>query len=131
MKLSTKGRYGLMAMYQLAAHYGEGPISLNSIAEMEGLSEAYLEQLFSLLKKNNLIKSVRGAQGGYLLTKSPNDIKIREIIQALEGEMMLSCCHEPRETPCQKESYCATKEILEKIQIQMEGILDSMTLADM
>lgn len=131
MKLSTKGRYGLMAMYQLAEHYGEGPISLNSIAESEGLSEAYLEQLFSMLKKNELIKSVRGAQGGYLLSRSPEEIRIGEIIQALEGELMLSCCKEPRDTPCEKLDNCATKDILEKLQTRMEGVLDSMTLADM
>lgn len=66
MKLSTRGRYGLMAMYHLAENYGKGPLSVNYIAEAEGLSVAYLEQLFSRLKKRNLVESIRGAQGGYV-----------------------------------------------------------------
>ena len=131
MKLSTKGRYGLMAMSQLACHYGQGPLSLKTIAEKEGLSEAYLEQLFSLLKKHQLIDSVRGAQGGYYLARSPGDIKILDILQALEGEMMLSCCREHKLDSCDKIHDCKTKDLLDTIQERMEGILESMTLADM
>ncbi|HBC95535.1 MAG TPA: Rrf2 family transcriptional regulator, partial [Clostridium sp.] len=67
MKLSTRGRYGLKAMYQLATHYGKGPIPLKQIADEENLSESYLEQLVSQLRKEGLLKSVRGAQGGYML----------------------------------------------------------------
>lgn len=130
MKLSTKGRYGLMAMHRLAENYGEGPLPLSRIAETEGLSEAYLEQLFSLLKKKGLIRSVRGAQGGYFLAKEPQDIPIGDIIEALEGELALSCCQD-KEEPCDKVDNCATKNILARLQAEMEGVLSSMSLADM
>lgn len=92
MKLSTKGRYGLMAMYRLSQNSGKGPMSLKDIADIENLSEAYLEQLFALLKKRGLVISVRGAGGGYELAKAPNEIHIGDIINALEGDIKLSCC---------------------------------------
>lgn len=129
MKLSTRGRYGLMAMYRLRENYGKGPMSIKAIAEMENLSELYLEQLFISLKKHNLVKSVRGAQGGYLLADDPSNIKIGDIINSLEGEMELSCC--AKDVDCVKNTECATKDILEKIQTKVEEVFDSMTLADM
>lgn len=129
MKLSTRGRYGLMAMYRLRENYGKGPVSIKSIAEMENLSELYLEQLFISLKKHNLVKSVRGAQGGYLLADDPSKIKIGDIINSLEGEMELSCC--TKDVDCIKNPGCATKDILEKIQTKVEEVFNSMTLADM
>lgn len=131
MKLSTKGRYGLMAMYRLAQNYGQGPTSLKEIAGLDKLSEAYLEQLFSLLKKANLVESIRGAGGGYVLAKSPEQIGIGEIINALEGDMGLSCCGAKERPECEKFEACATRDILEKLQNRMEVVMDSMTLADM
>ncbi|MDO5715888.1 MAG: Rrf2 family transcriptional regulator [Tissierellia bacterium] len=131
MKLSTKGRYGLMAMYRLAQNYGGGPISLKEIAAMEHLSEAYLEQLFSLLKKGELVKSIRGAGGGYLLARPPEDIPIGEVINALEGNLGLSCCSVKMRPECEKYNECATRDILEELQYRMEEVMDSMTLADM
>ena len=88
MRLSTRGRYGLKAMYQLACHYGEGPISLNSIAEEQDLSENYLEQLVATLRKEGLLNSVRGAQGGYMLAKPPEDITVGNILRTLEGDLV-------------------------------------------
>lgn len=131
MKLSTKGRYGLMAMYRLKLNYGNGPMPISDIARLEQLSEAYLEQLFTLLKKNNLVKSVRGAGGGYELTKDPHEIKIGQILNALEGDMALSCSSMNTKPECRNESSCATKGILDKLQFEMEKLLDSMSLADM
>ncbi len=131
MKLSTKGRYGLMSMYRLSKYYGEGPVSLKTIAEEENLSEAYLEQLFTRLKKDKLVESVRGAQGGYFLSRDPKEIKIGDIINSLEGEVELSCCSTDRVVSCDKGESCATKDILDKIQYKLEEVLDSLTLADM
>ena len=129
MKLSTKGRYGLMAMYRLMESYGEGPQSISNIAMKENLSESYLEQLFSLLKNANLIKSTRGVNGGYSLSKDPKDIKIGEIIEALEGNMELSCCQ--KDVVCPKSEECPTRDILDVVQFKIENVLDSMTLEDM
>ena len=83
MKLSTKGRYGLKAILDLALHSADGQITLNSIAERQGLSESYLEQLFAALKKAELIKSIRGPQGGYMLADDPENISVGDILRAL------------------------------------------------
>lgn len=129
MKLSTKGRYGLMAMYRLMESYGDGPQSINNIAEKENLSDSYLEQLFSLLKNAKLVKSTRGVNGGYSLARDPKDIKIGEIIEALEGNMDLSCCQ--KDVECPKSEECPTRDILDEVQFKIESVLDSMTLEDM
>ncbi len=131
MKLSTKGRYGLMAMYRLSKNKSDRPMSLKDIADIENLSEAYLEQLFSLLKKNGLVISVRGAGGGYQLAKPAKEIPIGDIINALEGEIKLSCCDSGKRIECSKVNGCATKDILQKLQSKMEEVMDSLTLADM
>lgn len=131
MKLSTKGRYGLMAMYRLSQNSGKGPMSLKYIADIENLSEAYLEQLFSLLKKKGLVKSIRGAGGGYELAKAPNEIHIGDIINALEGDIKFSCCDTNKSLECKKINECPTKDILKELQSRMEEVMDSLTLADM
>ena len=94
MKLSTKGRYGVKAMVDLAINYGEQPISIKSISERQNISEYYLEQLFSSLRKAKLIKSVRGAQGGYILNRAPEEITIYDVINVLEGPIEISDCLE-------------------------------------
>lgn len=131
MKLSTRGRYGLMAMYHLAENYGKGPLSVNYIAEAEGLSVAYLEQLFSRLKKRKLVESIRGAQGGYVLAAPPEEIAIADVIAALEGEMAFSCCSGDDYISCDRGEACSAKSILDRIQEEVDGVLKSMTLADM
>lgn len=131
MKLSTKGRYGLMAMYNLKENMGKGPIALKDIARDENLSESYLEQLFTLLRRADLVKSIRGAGGGYVLARDPKNIAIGEIINALEGDLSLSCCDLGKKSYCNKQEECATRDILSKLQGQIEGVMESMTLADM
>lgn len=118
-----------MAMYRLMESYGDGPQSISNIAMKENLSESYLEQLFSLLKKAKLIKSTRGVNGGYSLAKDPKEIKIGEIIEALEGNMELSCCQ--KDVVCPKSEECPTRDILDVVQFKIENVLDSMTLEDM
>lgn len=131
MKLSTKGRYGLMAMHQLAQDYGQGPISLKSVAERQGLSENYLEQLFSSLKKDGLLTSVRGAYGGYMLSRSPDDITVGQVLRALEGQMAPSDCVDGTHHECTKGQDCATKLVLVKIKDSIDQVIDSITLNDM
>ena len=89
MKLSTKGRYGVKAMVELAIHYGDSPLSIKTISQRQGISEYYLEQLFSPLRKAKLINSIRGAQGGYILGREPKDIKVSDIMYVLEGPIVL------------------------------------------
>jgi len=92
MRLSTKGQYGVLAMYELARHYGDGPVSIKEIAAEQQFSDAYLEQLFASLKKAGLVRSLRGARGGYQLAKEPDQISVGEIIDALEGPIEFSAC---------------------------------------
>lgn len=129
MKLSTKGRYGLKAMFQLAIYHGQGPIPLKQIAEEQSLSESYLEQLFSTLRKDGLLDSVRGAQGGYLLSKAPNKITVGNILRSLEGDLSPSDCVGGEE--CEKEYNCVTKTVWEKIKNSIDAVVDSITLQDM
>jgi Rrf2 family cysteine metabolism transcriptional repressor len=128
MKLSTKGRYGVKAMVDLAINQGETPVSIKSISERQNISEYYLEQLFLPLRKANLIKSIRGAQGGYILNKSPEEITIGEIIYVLEGPIEISDCVEG--VSCSNGDSCATRLLWEKIKKSIDDVLESTTLQD-
>ena len=132
MKLSTKGRYGLKAMFELALHYGEGPVPLKNIAESQGISDHYLEQLIAVLKKNGLVTSVRGAQGGYMLTNTPDKITVGEIIRTLEGDISPSdCITDNQAIKCERKESCVTKMVWIKIRDSINNVIDSITLQDM
>lgn len=132
MKLSTKGRYGLKAMYDLAIHFGDGPISLKSIAERQRISDHYLEQLIATLRKSGLVKSIRGAQGGYVLSEVPEKITVGEIIRSLEGPLGVSDCSlEEEPASCENAECCVTRVIWKKIQDSISEVIDSITLQDM
>jgi len=128
MKLSTKGRYGVKAMVDLAINYGEQPISIKSISERQSISEYYLEQLFSSLRKAKLIKSIRGAQGGYILNRAPEEITIYDVINVLEGPIEISDCLE--EGSCNKIDCCATRLLWKKIKNSIDSVTTSITLKD-
>ncbi|HSH37065.1 Rrf2 family transcriptional regulator [Schnuerera sp.] len=131
MRLSTRGRYGLKAMFQLALHYGEGPIPLSSIANAQELSENYLEQLVSTLRKAGLLNSVRGAQGGYMLAMSPKDITVGSILRVLEGDMAPADCVIENANGCEKEDNCVTKLVWIQIRDSINQVIDSISLQDM
>ncbi|HHV39353.1 MAG TPA: Rrf2 family transcriptional regulator [Tepidimicrobium sp.] len=131
MRLSTRGRYGLKAMYQLAIHYGEGPIPLKSVADRQNLSENYLEQLVSVLRKEGLLNSVRGAQGGYMLAKPPENITVGDILRILEGDIAPADCVIDGGYECENEKSCVTKTVWIKIRDSIDEVIDSITLQDM
>lgn len=132
MKLSTKGRYGVKAMVDLAIHYGEEPASIKSISERQHISEYYLEQLFSPLRKANIIKSIRGAQGGYILSREPKDITVADIMAVLEGPIEISdCIEQDRETSCNNIDCCATRLLWSRIKESIDSVMGSTTLQDM
>mgnify|MGYP003755639693 CR=1 FL=1 len=131
MRLSTRGRYGLKAMFQLALHYGQGPISIKQIALEQELSENYLEQLFSTLRKEGFLHSVRGAQGGYMLSKEPSQITVGQILRALEGNIAPHDCVVDEEFECSKEDRCVTKHVWMRIKNSIDEVIDSITLQDM
>ncbi|MDK2918540.1 MAG: Rrf2 family transcriptional regulator, cysteine metabolism repressor [Candidatus Petromonas sp.] len=132
MKLSTKGRYGLKAMFDLALNYGEGPIALNNIADRQNISVHYLEQLIATLRKAGLVKSVRGAQGGYMLADRPENITVGDVLRTLEGPIApAECVIEEEDNECSKASYCVTRTIWEKIRDSVDNVINSITLQDM
>jgi len=132
VNISTKGRYGLRAILDMAINQENQPISLNSIAERQGLSEGYLEQLMIPLKRAGLVRSVRGAQGGYILVKHPKDITVGDVVRALEGPIAPVACvseHYPEE--CERADSCVTRVVWEKVRDSMAEALDSFTLEDL
>lgn len=132
LKLSTRGRYGVKAMFDLAMHKEEAPISLKSIAERQGISEHYLEQLISGLRKAGLVRSIRGAQGGYVLGKEPSEIMVGDIIRVLEGPIApVDCVSEEDPECCEKAEFCVTRTIWEKVRDSITDVLDSISLEDM
>lgn len=133
MKLSTRGRYGLKAMFDLALFFGEGPISLTSIAERQAISVNYLEQLIAPLRKAGFVKSVRGAQGGYMLAKDPTQITVGSILTTLEGPLAPTDCvvMDGNEDFCDQSQYCVTKVIYEKIYESITSVVNSITLQHM
>lgn len=132
MRLSTRGRYGLKAMFDLALFFGDGPVSLTSIAERQAISVNYLEQLITPLRKSALVKSVRGAQGGYMLAKDPKEITVGEILTTLEGPLApTDCVIEEDDGVCDHSNYCVTKVIYEKIYDSITNVVNSITLQDM
>lgn len=132
MKFSTKARYGVRAMIELALHYNEGPISVKAIAESQEISEAYLEQLMSVLTRRNLTKSIRGAQGGYLLARDPAKIKVGDVIRALEGPIVpVECVNREDPIECSRFEKCVSRIIWERVRDVVDNALDSLTLQDL
>lgn len=133
LKLSTRGRYGLKAMFDLALNFGEGPISLTSIAERQVISVSYLEQLIAPLRKANLVKSVRGAQGGYMLAVEPCFITVGKILTTLEGPLAPTDCVviDDADEVCDHSRYCVTKVIYEKIYESITSVVNSINLQHM
>jgi Rrf2 family cysteine metabolism transcriptional repressor len=133
MKLSTKGRYGLRAMIELALRYGEGPIALRNVAANQDISEHYLEQLMGTLRKASLVTSIRGAQGGYMLSKEPGKIKVGDIIRALEGPIApVDCVIEKREGEvCHRINKCIARDTWLRLRDAISEVLDGVTLEDL
>jgi Rrf2 family protein len=131
IRLSTKGRYGTRLMLNLARHYGNGndAVILKHISEDEKISIRYLEQIIIPLKINRLVKSIRGAGGGYTLARRPEDIRLTEILHALEGNCCLVECVED-ETYCENTEDCPTHDIWKEATALLKGYFDSLTLKD-
>ncbi|WAA11551.1 cysteine metabolism transcriptional regulator CymR [Fervidibacillus halotolerans] len=123
MRISTKGRYGLTIMIELARNYGEGPLPLKAIAQANDLSENYLEQIVSPLRNAGLVKSVRGAHGGYILSRDPDKITAGDIIRTLEGPIRLVEGIEEEEP--------AKRELWIRIRDAIRNVLDQTTLKDL
>ena len=131
MKLSSKGRYAVMAMADLAKNYIEKPTSLAEISLRQGISISYLEQLFLKLRKNNLVKSTRGPSGGYVLTKSPKEIKLISIINAVDEEIKTLKCRKESKRGCNHKSIkCITHNLWDDLEVHINKFFESNTLKD-
>ena len=129
MKLSTKGRYGLRALLDLALHNEEEAVSLQSIAERQNISMGYLEQLMRLLKKEGLVTSVRGAGGGYHLAREASEISVGDILRALEGSLdAVTCPGNEGGSGCQGADLCVTRFVWKRINDSITQAVDTMML---
>lgn len=130
MKLSTRGRYGLRALLDLALHQGAGLVRLKDIAGRQDISLHYLERLIAPLIAAGLVKSTRGARGGVLLIKAPSQVKLSEVIQALEGSIApVGCVNNP--ALCQRSALCVTRDVWSELMEAMVQVLDATTLQDL
>ncbi|MBL3616757.1 MAG: Fe-S cluster assembly transcriptional regulator IscR [gamma proteobacterium endosymbiont of Lamellibrachia anaximandri] len=129
MKLTTKGRYAVTAMLDLALHYGKGPITLADIAQRQGISLSYLEQLFSRLRKKALVSSVRGPGGGYSLGREAGEIHIGEVITAVDENMDTTRCHGAHN--CQNNERCLTHDLWQDLSNQIYSYLNKISLQDL
>lgn len=132
MNISTRGRYGLRAMADMALHAIEGPVALRIIADRQNISESYLEQVFSNLRKAGLVRSVRGAQGGYELSRPAGEITIGEILRTLEGPISPVHCVDQcsQDSDCEMEKTCITRPFWEDLRDVINRFLDQTTLQD-
>jgi len=132
MKLSTKGKYGVRAVYEIARNEGQGPISIKEISERQGISFSYLEQILHKLGKSGLIESVRGPAGGYLLARKPAELTIGDIVRTLEGPIALTHCLEPgEEGDCYQAEDCVARMVWTRVGAKIEEALDSISFQDL
>ena len=128
MKISTKGKYGLRAMIDLAQYSEQEAVSISSIAQRQKISESYLEQLVAKLKKAGLVVSIRGAAGGYRLARPASDISVGDVLRALEGDVRAVSCTAQTEEGCEGEELCVTKYVWQRINESIEKTVDEMML---
>jgi len=130
MNLSTRSRYGLRAVLELAIDYGNKPMQIRLIAERENISNKYLEQLMSVLKSAGIVRSIRGPKGGYLLARAPSEVKLSEVFTALEGPIITVECVDHPEF-CPRCTDCSTRQVWADMQHAMMNVLESQTLQDL
>ena len=131
MRISTKGRYAMQLMLDLARYNTGEPISLKDISKRQEISEKYLEQIISLLNKGGFVRSVRGAQGGYLLNRDPKDYKVGEILRITEGDLAPVACLDQNSMECEKRTGCATVRLWQMIDDAVSSVVDKVTLQDL
>lgn len=132
MRVSARELYGLRAMSEFARHFGQGPLSLAEVARSQGISQAYLEQIAIDLRRAGLLKSKRGALGGYYLAQAPEATTAGDVIRALEGSILpVQCIAEEKCQPCAREEECTARGIWEQVRDRLVETLDAITLADL
>lgn len=131
MIISTRGRYALRLMLDLALHMDGDPVRIKDIAARQEISAKYLEQIVSVLAKAKFVRSIRGPQGGYHLTRKPKDYGVGEIIRLIEGDMAPVSCLEDEVNMCPRQQICVTVRLWKELDEAIRGVLDKYTLADL
>ena len=131
MKISTKGRYALRLMLDLAIYNTGEPVSLKDVARRQQISEKYLEQIISVLNKAGFVRSVRGAQGGYMLTKEPAEYTVGSVLRLTEGDLAPVSCVGMDSVDCDRRDGCVTGRIWEQLNEAVNNVVDNITVADM
>ena len=129
--MTTKGRYALRVMLDLAQHAGEDPVSLKTVAERQGISQKYLEMIVSQLKRAGLLESSRGKEGGYRLVRAPEDYRVGPIVRALEDSLAPVSCLTAEGVQCERAGDCATLPMWQELDALTNAYLDSVTLSDL
>lgn len=133
VRLTTKGKYGLRAVVDLAVHTDDEAVALSQIAERQGISMNYLEQLIAKLKKSGIVNGIRGAQGGYVLAMPADEISVGDILRSLEGDLSPVDCYEinSSDTPCSNFDLCVTKYVWKRISDSINEAVDGIMLSDL
>lgn len=131
MKISTRGRYALRLMIDIAVNSAARPVSIKDIARRQDISDKYLEQIISVLNNAGFVRSVRGAQGGYTLTKRPDEYTVGMILRLTEGSLSPVACVDDDAAGCSKIENCATNELWKRLNDAINGVVDHVTLADL
>lgn len=131
MKISTRGRYALRLMVDLALHQGDEYIPIKSISQRQEISEKYLEQIISSLSRAGFVKSSRGVQGGYKLAKPAEEYTVGMILRQIEGSLVPVACMEDEPNKCPRHFKCVTIDIWRQINDAISGVIDNITLADL
>lgn len=131
MKISTKGRYAVRLMLEIAIHDASNPISLKEIAKRQDISEKYLEQIIATLNKAGFVRSIRGPQGGYFLVKDAKDYTVGQILRTTEGDLAPVSCVGSDGPMCDKIQDCVTAIVWKKVNDAVNDVVDSITLADL
>lgn len=131
MKISTKGRYALRLMLDLAVYHTGEPISLKDVAKRQNISEKYMEQIISVLNKAGYVRGIRGAQGGYVLVRTPKEYTVGMILRLTEGDLTPVACVGENPMPCDRRTSCVTVRIWEKMYEAVSGVVDNITLQDL
>jgi len=131
MKLTTKGRYAVMALADIAAFNKQNPVSLRDISLRQNISLLYLEQIFSKLKKNNIVTSIRGVKGGYILTKEPHEVKLSNILFAVNETVKTTNCKKESKKGCKgRLSKCITHELWDELDLHINNFFEKKNLSD-
>lgn len=131
MRFSARGEYGVKAIIDVALFSKDSPVQVKEISRRQGIPERFLEQVMSSLKRSGLVESIRGAQGGYFLSRDPSSVSLADVIEAVEGPLHVMSCTSEKNTRCKEKELCALKDVWSDVQEVITNALDSITLENL